>query len=205
MSHVPHIDFYTRVVESWHGADVDNHRGNRPRGTFTEGQPGEVRLLAVLLNPGQPRKTEMDRQGDARSARLAEILWDFSGEVLNGGHHSRTLSILRKDVSFLLGMPFAECGRTFMFTNLVRCTTAGNRQPSQPTIAIGARWLREEIALWRPEKVVAYGNVVRDGMQAHDLRFDAVLPHPAALGEWTKAGRRQEKLEEVRRQLGFAT
>jgi hypothetical protein len=159
--------------------------------------------MAVLLNPGQPRRDEADRQRGATGVQLAEVTWDFSGEVLNGAHHSRTLSILRKDVSYLLGLPFAECGRTFMFTNLVRCTTAGNRKPSWPTITIGADWLREEIALWRPEKVIAYGNVVQEGMRAHGMHFDAVLPHPAALGEWTRPGRRQSKLEEVRQQLGF--
>ncbi len=202
-SNVPFIDFYTRLVNGYHGANVNNHQGDRPRGAFTEGQPGQIRLMAVLLNPGQPLKSEADWQGAATGAQLAEIVWNSSGQVFKGEHYSRTLTIMRRDVSQLLGRPFDQCTRAFMFTNLVRCTTANNRRPDAEAIAIGAKWLREEIGLWRPHKVIAYGNEVAKSMTTYGVPFDAMVPHPAALGDWTIAGRRQQRLDEVRRQLGL--
>ena len=197
MPEMPFVDFYARLVDGFHGANVENRPGFRPRGFFSEGQPGAIRLMVVLLNPGQPSPNEAAVLGDATGAQLARQVWEMSGRHLKGEHPSPTLRAMRQDIEKLFGRPFDECGELFMYTNLVRCTMAGNSPPNAEAIRIGANWLREEIVLWRPEKVVAYGNRVALGMLSHGIRVDALLPHPAAVGAWLTPGRRETQVAEI--------
>nr|WP_165359673.1 uracil-DNA glycosylase family protein [Lichenibacterium minor] len=204
MSEMPFVDFYARMVAGHHGAQPDSYPGSVPRGFFTAGQPGAIRLMLVLLNPGQPAPHEAAVFKDATGAQLARIVWEMSGQHLNGGHPSPTLRTMRRDIAQLFGRPLDQCGGLFMFTNLVRVTTAGNSVPDAKVVRIGADWLREEIALWRPEKVLAYGKEVAFGMLSHGVRVDALLPHPAAVGNWLIPGRREAQVAEIRKYLGFA-
>ncbi len=203
VSDMPFSEFYARVINLHHGANVENRLGSRPRGAFTDGQPGAIRLLAVLLNPGQPHFLEAELQGEATGIELARIMWKSSGSFLKNERHSPTLVTLRKDVSQLFGRPFADCCADFMFTNLVRCTTKGDKEPDAEASEIGAGLLCEEIALWKPDRVIAYGRRVASCMTAHGIRFDAELPHPAAQGKWLTQGVREARVAEVRKVLGF--
>jgi hypothetical protein len=159
--------------------------------------------MAVLLNPGQPHFLEAELQGETTGIELARIAWRTSGAFLKHDRSSPTLGTLRKDVSQLFERPFADCCAEFMFTNLVRCTTKGDKEPDNEAIEIGVGFLREEITLWRPDKVIAYGNRVASCMTAHGIRFDAALPHPAAQGKWLTRGVREARVAEVRKDLGF--
>jgi hypothetical protein len=200
---MPFPEFYTRIIEGDHGLRTINQPGNRPRGTFTRAQPSEVKLMVVLRNPGQPNPVELSIESGAKGRQLAEIIWNYCGEVWEGKYYSKTLSIARQEVCSLLGIKEAECTRRAMFTNLVRCTTHRNSPPSAEAVRIGSDWLREEIELWQPNLVIAYGNDVAMGMQRHGIRYDAQLPHPAALGEWLRPGRREGRITEVRKELAL--
>jgi len=200
---LPFIDFYTRIVRGYHGSKVNNQPGNRPRGTFTRAKPGEVRVMVVLLNPGQPNTIELQIEGNLQGQELAKALWLYSGNVWDGQFYSKTLSILRKDASLLLDLPEDDCSKKFMFTNLVRCTTTENQRPDREAVQIGVNWLREEITLWKPQFVIAYHKGVAKALSKNNIRFDAQLPHPAARGEWLIPGRREARVVEVRRQLGL--
>ena len=203
VSDMPFPEFYARVADLYHGANVENRPSSRPRGTFTDGQPGAIRLMAVLLNPGQPHFLEAELQGEATGIDLARIVWKSSGSFLKHDRSSPTLVTLRKDVSQLLGRPFADCCAEFMFTNLVRCTTKGNDEPDAEAIEIGAGLLREEIALWKPGRVIAYGKTVVSCMTSQGIRFDAALPHPAAQGKWLTPGMREARVAEAGKVLGL--
>jgi len=200
---LPFPDFYMRIVEGYHGSNVHNEPGNRPRGTFTRSKPGEVKIMAVLLNPGQPNACELHLESGLKGQELARELWFYSGNVWDGQPYSKTLSVLRRDASLLLGLPENECSRKFMFTNLVRCTTTGNRPPDREAVQIGINWLREEIALWRPQFIIAYHNNVAKALADSNIRYDAQLPAPAALGEWLIPGRREARVAKVRQELGL--
>lgn len=204
MPEMPFVDFYARLVDSSHGANIASYPGSIPRGFFTGGRPGAIRLMVVLLNPGQPAPHEVASFKGATGAELALRVWEMSGKHLEGGHPSPTLRTMGRDIEWLFGRPLAACGELFMFTNLVRCTTVENRVPDAEAIKIGADWLREEIALWRPEKVLAYGKEVAVGMLSHGIKVDALLPHPAAVGRWLTPGRREAQVAEIRKHLGFA-
>ncbi|ANY78904.1 hypothetical protein BB934_12350 [Microvirga ossetica] len=157
--------------------------------------------MAVLLNPGQPNADELRIEGKLEGQELAKALWHYSGTVWDGQYYSKTLSVLRRDASLLLDLPEDDCAKQFMFTNLVRCTTTGNRPPGAEAIQIGVNWLKEEIELWKPKYVIAYHTKVEKAFRDNRIRFDTQLPHPAALGEWLVPGRRQIRIDEVRRQL----
>lgn len=201
MTEMPFVDFYARLVDGDHG--VERGLGAMPRGFYTEGQPGHIRLMAVLLNPAQPHADEVDKQEGVTGAQLAQRVWDASGHHLKvkSDHRAPTLDNLRSDVEQLFGRPIEQCLDVFMFTNLVRITTVGNQPPDSKTVKIGAGWLREEIALWRPDKVLAYGNDAALGMLSHGIRVDAMLPHPAARGS---AGQRRDRVAEIRQHLGLS-
>lgn len=200
---LPFPEFYTRIVEGEHGRQTINQPGNRPRGTFTRAQPRGVKLMVVLRNPGQPNPIELSMERGAKGRELAVIIWNYCGEVWEGKYYSKTLSVARQEVCSLLGMKEAECTRQAMFTNLVRCTTHKNSPPSADAIQVGANWLREEIRLWQPNFVIAYGTDVAAGMERHGIHFDAQLPHPAALGAWLKPGVRDARIAEVRKELAL--
>ncbi len=204
MPEMPFVDFYARMVDGHHGAPPDSYPGSVPRGFFTDGRPSAIRLMMVLLNPGQPAPHEAAAFKGATGAQLASKVWEMSGQHFKGGHPSPTLKTMGRDVEGLFGRPLVECGELFMFTNLVRVTTAGNSVPDAKVVKIGADWLREEIALWRPEKVLACGKEVAFGMLSHGIRVDALLPHPAAIGKWLTSGRREAQVAEIRKYLGFA-
>lgn len=200
---MPFPEFYTDILESDHGPQTVNQAGNRPRGTFTRARPGNVKLMVVLRNPGQPDREELSLEAGCSGAELAEKIWNYCGEVWDGKYFSRTLSVARREVAELLGAPEVDCTHRAIFTNLVRCTTHKNAPPGSEAIRIGAQWLRREIDLWKPEYIIAYGGDVARGLGKHGIRFDAQLPHPAALGEWLRPGRRAQQLSEVRSLLGF--
>ncbi len=168
---MPFIDFYARMVDGHHGARPDRYPGSVPRGFFTEGWPGATRLMLVLLNPGRPAPHEAAEFEGSPGAQLASKVWEISGQHFKGGHRSPSLRTMGRDVEWLFGRPLAECAKLFMFTNLVRFTTVGNSVPDAEAVRIGADWLREQIALWRPEKVLAYGKEVAVGMLSHGMSY----------------------------------
>jgi hypothetical protein len=192
----PFPDFYRRIVEGDHGDDVRNEPGCRPRGSFTRAAPGSLTLMVVLQNPGEPlHPEEMELESAPDTDTLAARLWAFSGRVWDEAAGSRTLSIARREISSLLDVPEADCSAHAMFTNVVRCT---GRNPGAATIARGVAWLLEEIALWSPRLVLAYGDVPCRALRRHGIHFDLHLPHPAARGDWLRPGRRESSLAQVR-------
>jgi hypothetical protein len=88
-----------------------------------------------------------------------------------------------------------------LFTNLVRCTTKSGQHLDEESVRIGVELLGEEIQLWRPQYIIAYGNFARDAMRKYGITFDDDLPHPAARGAWLDSSRRSARIQEVRERL----
>ena len=193
-------EFYTKLLDIDHGAQVRNERGCRPRGTYTTGAPGQLDLMIVFQNPGNPvSEVEWNLERDQPDIRqLSKILWDFSGSVWSGAHYSRTYVVARKEMAYLLDCKEADVIERVIFTNLVRSTPAQNLNFSKDTLRIGSDLLAEEIKLWKPKRVVAYGNVAARAMNRHNVNFDAEIPHPAALGKWLNSQVRRDYIDTIR-------
>lgn len=158
--------------------------------------------MFVLQNPGNPIPgVEEQLEDGVTFSELAARLWHLTGAVLQGRYYSQTLSTALQEASQLVGLPPQRCTEQVMFTNLVRCTTKPGRMLDDEAIRIGTAWLREEIELWQPEVVVAYGSVARDGMRRNGIHFDVALPHPAARGSWSNRTQRNAWIAEARQHL----
>lgn len=194
-------EFYSRLVAADHGPNVINRPGFRPRGSYTRATPGNVGLLVVLQNPGQPLEIEKGQQAQQEGEALARTVWNMTGAVLDGCYASTTFSKMRRELAELLGIPEARVYDKVMVTNLVRCTTINNKKPDHNSVVIGIGWLRDEIELWRPRRVMAYGKWVYDHLRKYEVQCEAYMPHPAALGKWLKPEVRRAAIEEARKKL----
>ncbi|MFC5082140.1 uracil-DNA glycosylase family protein [Microvirga arabica] len=204
---LPFHDFYTEILEGYHGAKVRNEPGCRPRGTFTRAKPGSLKWMFVLQNPGDPVAKEKSLEAGATPRQLVERLWMLSGEILErDSPFSDTLSTARIEACRLSRLSPLELTRHAIFTNLVRCTTfkkvgQNAEKPNAEAIELGANWLKREIAFWQPQIIIAYGSVARDGMTKYNIPFDDDLPHPTAQGKWLNQNLRRLRIEEVHERL----
>jgi hypothetical protein len=197
-------DFYTGIINGFHGNDVQNRVGSRPRGAFTKGKPGELYLMIVLQNPGESLEIEYDIELGCRDSKeLAKKLWYLCGEVFDGIYYSKTLSIARREMAFILDCSPEQVLDYVMFTNLVRCTPIKGSTPSAKTFEIGLRYLEQEISLWKPRYIITYGKYAYRMLEKAGLNVSYSLPHPAALGKWLKANNRIIELREAKRILDY--
>jgi hypothetical protein len=196
-------DFYTKLLTTDHGTQVRNERGCRPRGTYTRGTPGQLELMIVFQNPGTPvPEVEWNLESDQPAIRdLSKRLWDLSGSVWSGEYYSRTYAIARKEMAYLLNCTETDVIKRVIFTNVVRSTPPQNITFSEDTLRIGSDLLAEEIKLWNPRRVIAYGRVAAKVMNQHNIRVNAEIPHPAALGKWLNSRVRCNYLDTIRHLL----
>lgn len=196
-------EFYTKLLTADHGSEVKNVRGCRPRGTFTKGEPGKLDLMLVLQNPGDPvPDVEWNLESDNPSAScLSQRLWQFSGDVWAGKYYSRTYAVAKKEAADLLGCSEAHTIERLIYTNAIRSSLVSTQPFSPKLLATAGSWLAEEIALWQPKNVIAYGNIAAKALRSAGIESFIDLPHPSARGIWLNAEIRRKRLDIVQQRL----
>ena len=74
-----------------------------PRGTSSRATPGNVRLMVIGTNPGQPQFLEDGVYNGKNGQDLADAAWSFTENTLLGRTgYSHTLNPLLTEIAFLL-------------------------------------------------------------------------------------------------------
>jgi len=196
-------------------ADQSLPRRFLPRGTTSRAVPGQVRLMIILANPGPPNADE-DRVYRARpdASAIASAAWTFTAEILEGrAHFSLTLDKVIEEAAFLLDCDPLRVLEQCVVTNHVKCSTpkpfseyrkgaelAQRRRVSSTCVE---RFLRREIAYWKPRKVVAFSANARDALDRAGIPYDGEISHPTARGDNLNREVRRAKLTALKTILGF--
>ena len=149
-----------------------------PRGSTTRARPGNLDLMWILTNPGNPQKGgESKFYGGKEGAELADEAWAFTERVLEGKEgKSDTLSETITDAAKVLNCddPLEALDRC-MVTNIARCSTppkwgdafngkGGTAARRQVIVTCFEKHLRREIDYWRPKAIVAGSATSRDAL-----------------------------------------
>lgn len=186
-----------------------------PRGTTSRARPGEVRLMVVMANPGQPVAGEdEDYRARPDPRDVADAAWQLTARILEGeAHFSPTLDKVLEEAAFLLDCAPHEVLDRCVMTNHVRCSTPRpyssyqsglereqRRETSQRCIE---RHLRREIEYWRPHRIAVFSSTAREALDRAGIAYDGEISHPTAMGANLNADVRRAKLIELKRRLGF--
>jgi len=180
-----------------------------PRGTTSRATPGNVRLMAVGTNPGQPQPREDAEYHGKSSQDLADAAWSFTEHTLLGETgYSHTLDPLLREIAFLLDCSEDAVLDQCVFTNHVKCSTPKSfshynkgeetRQRRRVSGTCIAEHLRSEIDYWSPDQIVVFSATARDAMVAEKIHFDGYIAHPTALGRNLNKDYRHGKLRELK-------
>ena len=178
-----------------------------PRGSYSEGVPGEVRLLVVLANPGTPLPEEGPRFDGLKGPDLATACWKLTGEVLHGTFYSKSFDVMRNELAHVLGVPTKDVYRHVVLANVVHCSTpetitSYRAAEIRPVVdECVERHLQVEIDYWRPEQIVAYSAFARRHMDRLGVHYDASIDHPAMRGDNLKTEVRAEKVARLKETL----
>ncbi len=183
-----------------------------PRGTTSRATPGNVRLMAVGTNPGQPQPREDDVYDGKNRQDLADAAWSFTENTLLGETgYSHTLDPLLGEIAFLLDCREDDVLERCVFTNHVKCSTPKSfshynkgeeaRQRRRVSGICIAEHLKSEIDYWSPDQIVVFSATARDAMIAQKIHFDGYMPHPTALGRNLNKDYRHGKLQDLKIEL----
>lgn len=186
-----------------------------PRGTTSRARPGEVRLMVVMANPGQPLPSEDDDYRVRPDPRdVADAAWQLTARILEGkAHFSSTLDRVLEEAAFLLDCAPDEVLDQCVMTNHVRCSTprpfssyqsgAEREQRRETSQRCIERHLRDEIAYWRPHRIAVFSSTAREALDRAGIEYDGEISHPTAMGANLNRDVRRAKLTELKRRLGF--
>lgn len=215
--------YYANVVQCSEGCPIAQNcnrdltlpRRFLPRGTTSRATPGRVRLMIVMANPGRPEASEDDVYRIRPTPQeVADAAWNFTAEILEGrAHFNTTLARVITEAAFLLSCDASAALDHCVVTNHVKCSTPESfssyskgskleqrRETSQRCVK---RHLVPEIAYWRPSKIAVFSITARDALDRAGIRYDGAISHPAALGANRNALGRQQKLMQLKAQLGL--
>ena len=153
---------------------------NIPRGFFTEANPGDkIAIMVVALNPGQPMSVEagLYKNGDDLAKTRAHL--DLVRKAFLSGEGKTFHERLLTWIAEILEIEKSEIFRQVVYTNLVKCTTPGNKKPSrQLGESCFGQNLKYEIARWKPLNIIALGKSCFKALLG--LSVDCLeLPHPS--------------------------
>jgi uracil-DNA glycosylase len=180
-----------------------------PRGTTSRAKPGNVRLMVVGTNPGQPQLLEDEAYNGKFSQDLADAAWAFTENTLLGKTgFSHTLDPLLGEIAFLLDCREDAVLDQCVFTNHVKCSTPRSfsqynkgeeaRQRRRVSRTCIAEHLKNEVDYWSPDQIVVFSATARDAMVAEKIHLDGYIAHPTALGRNLNKDYRHGKLEELK-------
>jgi len=148
----------------------------------------------VCKNPGHLLPGEAEEYKNLSGAELARIHMDFARRTFQGENdltsEARRSTIFHKNllryVAHFLSIPQAGVFSRIAYTNLVKCSTRGERDPLQPKTmreCLRKHFVRE-IAYFRPKVLIAFGREVEDSLvgariqRLHDLPV-IYVKHPS--------------------------
>lgn len=105
---------------------------------------------------------------------LASVEWMVVGEA-PGDHDDRTGRPFQGDAGALLTGMLAAMGvadDSVYFTNLIKCRPLGNRPPSRDEIAACLPYLRRQIALLAPRRILALGRLAAQALTGGGAELD---------------------------------
>ncbi len=164
-------------------------KGWIPRGTTTRATLGNLDLMWILINPGNPQKElEHNFYSGKAGAELADAAWAFTERVLEGKEaNSLTLRTTYQDITrvrFGDGDDPKKALDRCMVTNVVRCSTppawgeafkglkgetAVRRQVVDTCFE---NHLRREIEYWKPKTIIAVGEPVGEVLGRINLEWE---------------------------------
>ncbi len=141
-----------------------------PRGFFTEAVDTPVELLAVCKNPGHLLPDEALVYQGLPGIEIARVHINYARSTFKG--HNDHLANARRSTTFhknlvrylayFLDVPPEQVFRSVAYTNLVKCSSHGERDPLQPktmTECFSRHFVRE-IAYFKPKVLLAFGREV---------------------------------------------
>lgn len=140
-----------------------------PRGFLTAASP-PVKLFAVCKNPGHPLNDEPVMYRDKSAAEIATAHLRFASRTFKGdSDHLRGVKAstrfhknLVRYLAFFLDLPAEAVFQHVLYTNLVKCSTVGERDQLQPKTMneCFTHHLLREIAFFQPKVLLAFGREV---------------------------------------------
>jgi len=184
--------FYASIVECPNtetqcpGVVNSSATGWPPRGFFTEASAPPVEILAVCKNPGHLLPDEADHyRGRSSTEIVAEHVAyqraSFGGQNDLSVEARRSTTFhknLLRYLTFFLDMPPQQVFRRVAYTNLVKCSTHGERDTLRPktmTECFSRHFVRE-LDYFRPGALLAFGRDIEKFLLAARLRGEHKLP-----------------------------
>ena len=153
---------------------------NIPRGFFSLASPGApLAVLAVALNPGQPSPLEGSLYAGKTPKLIIRAHLEHGRKTFLGPAGTKFHSRLVAWLADALQTSPEQVFQVAAYTNLVKCTTVGNRLPGAQTRATCSEThLYSEIKSWRPKVIVALGSEVTKALGRMGIAHE-YLPHPS--------------------------
>jgi hypothetical protein len=165
-----------------------------PRGFFTEADHMPVDLLAVCKNPGHLLPDEALLYQGRSGTEIAQIHINFARSTFKGDNdlsaEARRSTTFHKNLirylSFFLNVPPEQVFRHVAYTNLVKCSSHGERDSlkSKTMTECFSRHFVREIAYFKPKAILAFGRETeRFLVEARSRQFHALpviyVKHPS--------------------------
>ena len=152
-----------------------------PRGSTTRAKPGNLDLMWIMINPGEPQiDVEGTLYAGKEGAELADEAWAFTESVLVDGTN-RSLRKLYTEMAKVRGCDEAQVLDYCMLTNVVRCSTSprwseammGKKEDRKKVVqTCSNKHLRQEIEYWKPKALIAVGEDPRKAIGSLDLGWE---------------------------------
>ena len=213
------VEFYATVCDCKNtnlecpGIVNSSATGWVPRGFFTEAIRSPVDLLAVCKNPGHPLSGEVElyrnRSGiEIATEHIEHARSSFKGDndFLPNARRSTTFhKNLRRYLSYFLDVPLEDVFGHFAYTNLVKCSSVGERDRlNSKTIeqCFSLHFVRE-IAFFKPKVLLACGREIENFLVTASNRGLHSLPvvyvkHPSY---FYKRENERETLGEIKAEI----
>ena len=165
-------------------------QGYPPRGFYTRGTEGSVKILIVGKNPGHPLEEERALYCQKSSREIAEAQWHLIDQVFKNCHSpemrkNRSMTFHRnllRYFSYFLDLPPDEVFRYCAYTNLVKCQSIGEQDKLEKPAIDNCldRHFQREYQRYRPSILVALGNEVFQALSRAKLQVPLIkLKHPS--------------------------
>ena len=157
-----------------------DENSNIPRGFYTQASPGDaISLMVVAINPGQTMADETNIYANLSPTDKARIHLQFVDQIFTKNAGKRFHKRLINWLSHILQKPPESVFREVVYTNLVKCSTPGNRMPT-PEVgkACFTQNFQRELDFWKPKTVISLG-VHCDSLLTKLGIPHQFLPHPS--------------------------
>ena len=159
---------------------IRDESSNIPRGFYTKANIGDaIDLMLIAINPGQPMKSQTGKYSRMTSAQKVRVI--FASKNFEPPYGKNFHRRLVKWAAYILDVSEEQVFSKAIYTNLVKCTTPGNKTPHKETAyTCFQHHLSNEIRAWNPRAIVALGEKTDKYLRGFSLSKDIYfLPHPS--------------------------